>query len=66
MTNSKPSNPRGFKELKGTRGCIVKHFAFCYNNGCPVHEKAKYGTSYWPQKPSQFKGTEEKDINNRF
>jgi len=29
------------EELKGTKGCIVKHFAFCYNNRCPVYKKAK-------------------------
>ena len=32
ITNLRPSNPRQFKWLKGTRGYIVKHFAFCYNN----------------------------------
>jgi len=45
-TNLKLSNPRESKELKGTKKCIVKHFAFCYDNKCPVHKKAKYGTSY--------------------
>ena len=38
--------PQDTKELKGTRGCAVKHFAFCYNDRYPVHEKAKYGASY--------------------
>ena len=40
---------------------MLKHFAFYYNNRCPIHEKAKYSTSYWPQKPKlkQFKDTEE-------
>jgi len=44
----RPSNPRQFKELKETKGYTVKHFAFCYNNKCPVHKEAKYGARYWP------------------
>jgi len=47
-TNLKLSNPRGSKELKETRGYVVKHFAFYYNNRCPVHKEAKYNASYWP------------------
>ena len=45
------------------RGCTVKHFAFCYNNQCPVHKEAKYGASYWPQelKSEKLRGTEEED-----
>ena len=35
------------KELKGTKGYVLKHFIFCYNDRCPVHKEAKYGTSYW-------------------
>ena len=64
----RPSNPKQFKELKGTKGCIIKHFAFCYNNKCLVHEEAKYSVSYWPQKPSlkQFKNTKKKDKQNKF
>ena len=40
---------------------MLKHFAFCYNNKCPVHEEAKYGVSYWPQEleSEQFKGIKE-------
>jgi len=38
--------PQDTKELKRTKGYAVKHFAFCYNNRCPVHKKAKYGASY--------------------
>ena len=55
--------PKKTKEFKGTRGCAVKHFAFCYNNRCQVYEEAKYGASYWPQEPSpdKFKGTAEKE-----
>jgi len=40
--------PQNTKELKGTKGCAVKHFAFCYNNKYPVHKEAKYGANYWP------------------
>ena len=61
--------PKRIKEFKGTKGCVVKHFAFCYNNSCPVHEEVKYGTSYWLQEPSpdKFKGTEEKeDVEDRI
>jgi len=56
------------KEFKRTRGCTVKHFAFCYDNRCQVHEEAKYGTSYWPQKPNpdEFRDTQEKDKQNRL
>ena len=38
--------PERTEELKGIRGCLVKHFAFYYNNGCPVYEEAKYNASY--------------------
>ena len=42
---------------------MLKHFAFCYNDRCPVHEETKYSASYWPQKPEseQLKDIEEKD-----
>ena len=43
--------PQNIKELKGTKECILKHFAFCYNNRCSVYKKAKYGISYWLQEP---------------
>ena len=70
MTNLKLSNPKQFKELKGTKRCIVKYFAFYYDNRCPVYEKVKYGASYWPQKPSpdQFKDIkeEEQDYFNKL
>jgi len=51
------------EELKEIRGCIVKHFAFYYDNWYPVHKKTKYGTSYWPQKPEseKLKKMEEED-----
>ena len=51
------------KEFKGTRECAVKHFVFCYDNGCQVYKEAKYGASYWPQEssPDKFKGTAEED-----
>ena len=59
--NLKLNNLRGSKELKGTRGYIVKHFTFCYDNRCLVHKETKYSASYWPQKPSpdQFKSMKE-------
>ena len=47
MTNLKPNNFRQSEELKRTKVYIVKHFAFYYNNKCPVYEKIKYGASYW-------------------
>ena len=45
------------------KGCTVKHFAFCYNNRYPVYKEAKYGASYWPQKPEskQLKRIEKAD-----
>ena len=55
------------EEFKGTRGCAVKHFTFCYDNRCQVYKEAKYGASYWPQEPSpdKFKDTEEEDVQDR-
>ena len=43
---------------------MIKSFTFCYNNYCPTHQEAKYGASYWPQKPKLdvLKGTEEADL----
>jgi len=38
--------PQDTKELKKTKRCTVKHFAFYYNNRCPVYKEAKYGTNY--------------------
>jgi len=38
--------PQNIGELKRTRGCALKHFAFCYNNRCPVYEETKYNASY--------------------
>ena len=35
------------EKLKGIRECIIKSFAFCYNNYCLTHQEAKYGVSYW-------------------
>ena len=67
-TNLRLNNPKQSKELKGTKGCIIKHFAFCYNNRCSVYKEAKYGTNYWPQKlsPNQFKGIKEENKQNRL
>ena len=52
------------EKLKGTKEYIIKSFAFCYNNYCLTHQKAKYGISYWPQEPKSdvLKGTEEADL----
>ena len=60
--------PKRTEEFKRTKGCIIKHFAFCYNNRCPVYEEVKYGVSYWLQElsPEQFKDTEEEDEPNRL
>jgi len=32
--------------LRGTKKCLIKHFAFCYNNACQIYKDAKYGVSY--------------------
>ena len=52
------------KKLKGIRECIIKSFAFCYNNYCLTHQEAKYGVSYQPQEPKLdvFKGTKKADL----
>jgi len=59
--------PKRIEEFKGIRGCAVKHFAFCYDNRCQVHEETKYGANYWPQElsPDKFRGTEEEDAQDR-
>ena len=51
------------EKLKGIRECIIKSFAFYYNNYYPIHQEAKYSTSYQPQKLKLniFKGTKEAD-----
>ena len=51
------------EEFKGTQECIVKYFAFYYNNVCQIYKEAKYSTSHWPKEPKLdiFKGTEEED-----
>ena len=41
------STPYSEEKLKGTRECMIKSFAFCYNNYCLTHQEAKYGASYW-------------------
>ena len=52
------------EKLKGIREYIIKSFIFCYNNYCPTHQEAKYGVSYWPQKPKLdvLKGTKKADL----
>ena len=35
------------EKLKGIKECIIKSFAFCYNNYCLIYQEAKYGVSYW-------------------
>ena len=49
--------------VKATRECSIRHFAFCYNSACRVHEDAKYGAGWWPQEPesSHAKATQELD-----
>ena len=37
---------REVEEFKGTRGYIVKYFAFYYNNRCYTYKEAKYRVSY--------------------
>jgi len=55
--------PKRTEEPKGIKKHAVKHFAFCYNNGCQVYKEAKYGISYWPQKPKseKLRGIEEEN-----
>ena len=52
------------EKLKGTKKCTIKSFTFCYNNYYPIHQEAKYSTSYQPQEPKLdiFKGTKEADL----
>ena len=51
------------EEFKGTQECVVKHFAFYYNNVCQIYKEAKYGISYWLRelKPDMFKGMEKEE-----
>ena len=55
--------PQNTKKIKGIKGCVLKHFAFYYNNRCPVYKETKYGISYQPQEPEleKLKGIEEED-----
>ena len=41
------NTPYSKEKLKGIKECIIKSFAFCYNNYYLTHQEAKYGTSYW-------------------
>ena len=52
------------EKLKGIRECIIKSFVFYYNDYYLIHQKAKYGASYWPQelKLDVLKGTKEADL----
>ena len=52
------------EKLKSIRECIIKSFAFCYNNYCLIYQEAKYSISYQPQelKLNVLKGTEEADL----
>ena len=52
------------EKLKGIRECIIKSFAFCYNNYYSTHQEAKYGASYQPQelKLDILKDTKEADL----
>ena len=36
------------EKLKGIKECIIKSFAFCYNNYYLIHQEAKYGVNYQP------------------
>ena len=52
------------EKLKGIKKNIIKSFVFCYNNYYPIYQEAKYGISYWPQKPKLdiLKGTKEANL----
>ena len=45
--------------LQGIKECSINSFIYCYNNICRIYKDAKYGVSYWLQKPllSKFRGT---------
>ena len=49
--------------IKVTRKYLIRHFIFCYNSACKVHEDAKYSIGQWPQelKSSYAKATQELD-----
>jgi len=51
------------EELKGTKECLIRSFAFYYNNVYQMHKNTKYSTSYWPQELEldKLKGTKEQD-----
>ena len=52
------------KKLKGIKEYTIKSFAFCYNNYCLTHQKAKYSVSYQPQelKLDTFKGIKKANL----
>ena len=51
------------EKLKGIREYTIKSFIFCYNYYYLIHQEAKYGLSYQPQKPKLdvLKGTKKAD-----
>ena len=55
--------PQNTKELKRIKEYVLKHFAFCYDDKCPVYKETKYGASYQPQEPEleQLKGIKKMD-----
>ena len=52
------------EKLKGIRECIIKSFAFYYNDYCLIYQEAKYGVNYQLQelKSDVLKGTKEADL----
>ena len=34
------------EKFKGTQEYKLRHFAFYYNNSCPVYKETKYGVNY--------------------
>jgi len=39
-------NNADIRMLRGTKKCLVKHFAFYYNNVYQIYKDAKYSVSY--------------------
>ena len=36
-------------QVKVTRECLIKYFAFYYNSACKVHKDTKYSAGQWLQ-----------------
>ena len=51
--------------VKAIKKYLIKHFIFCYNSMCKVHEDAKYGIGWWLQELEPNHAKAIKELNNK-